>query len=96
MAKFDVTFSQSSNGFNVKIEKPTSALQLCFNSIVEIETKSTPIYEGDVYVVPKADEAQILNTANKKVLSDITISKVPFYEVSNANGKTVYIASEVK
>lgn len=53
------------------------------------------IYKGDTIVSPKAFENQILNTKSKLLKEDITVLKVPYYEVSNNNGNTVYIASEV-
>ena len=53
-------------------------------------------YSGSYYVVPKAEEAVILPTANKTLVHDVTVAKVPYYETSNlSGGLTAYIASEV-
>lgn len=52
-------------------------------------------YEGDYEVVPKAFEPVVLPTKNKLLADDVTVTKVPYYEVSNETGTTVYIASEV-
>lgn len=52
-------------------------------------------YEGDYEIVPKAFEPVVLPTKNKLLADDVTVTKVPYYEVSNETGTTVYIASEV-
>lgn len=52
-------------------------------------------YEGDYEVVPNAFEPVVLPTKNKLLADDVTVTKVPYYEVSNETGTTVYIASEV-
>ena len=54
------------------------------------------IYNGDYTVTPSVEE-QTLKTANKKMLEDITVKKIPFYETSNlSGGNTVYIGNEVE
>lgn len=52
-------------------------------------------YDGDYVVIPKAYDAQILPTANKVMIDDVEVLKVPYFETSNENGITVYIAREV-
>lgn len=55
----------------------------------------TNVYDGDYTVVPKAHSEQVLETAQKLVLEDITVTKVPYHETSNIyDGKTVYIAED--
>lgn len=46
-------------------------------------------------ITPKADEEQVLETEHRVLMQDLTINKVPYYQVSNDCGETVYIASEV-
>lgn len=53
-------------------------------------------YTGKYMVVPLADEEQILETKNKKMTDNVTVKKVPYFETSNEDGTTVYIASEVE
>ena len=54
------------------------------------------IYNGDYTVTPSVEE-QTLKTANKKMLEDVTVKKIPFYETSNlSGGNTVYIGNEVE
>lgn len=56
-----------------------------------------PVYSGTTTVVPKMDEEQTLSTAGKVVVDDITVTKVPFYEVTNqTGGTTCYIAMEIE
>lgn len=52
-------------------------------------------YKGQYNVVPKPHEEQILKTASKLMTKDVTVAEIPFYEVSNVTGKTVYIGKDV-
>lgn len=47
-------------------------------------------YTGPYAVTPKI-VSQSLNTADKHMSSDVTIEPIPYYEVSNQNGKTIII-----
>ena len=52
-------------------------------------------YNGDYVVTPSVKE-QFLKTANKKMLDDVTIKEIPFFETSNnSGGNTVYIGKEL-
>lgn len=53
------------------------------------------IYSGKTSVTPDAHEGTVLLTKDKVVMENITVSKIPSFEVSNALGNTFYIASEV-
>lgn len=49
-------------------------------------------YNGDYVVIPKATE-QLLSTAGKVMVDDVTVKEIPYTEVSNpAGGVTVIIA----
>lgn len=64
---------------------------LTIPSAVGVET-----YEGEYVVVPKAYDEQVLETAHKLLLEDVTVTKVPYYETSNLfDGKTAYIAEDI-
>lgn len=63
----------------------------------EIEIKGSlvlPIgyedYAGPYSVKPKT-EPQSLATADRYLAQDVTIDAIPYYEVSNQNGKTIII-----
>lgn len=52
-------------------------------------------YTGAYEVTPKAWDAQTLETAHKLMSNNVTVFKVPYYEISNLfDGKTAYIAEE--
>lgn len=52
------------------------------------------VYEGQYDITPKVTE-QIMQTANKYMIDDVTIRKIPVYKVSNTSGgTTVYIGTE--
>ncbi len=47
-------------------------------------------YTGPYSVKPKT-EPQSLSTADRHLTDDVTIDAIPYYEVSNATGKTIII-----
>lgn len=52
-----------------------------------------PVYDGETIVTPSASEDKILHTADKMMVSDVTVEQIPYSEVSNtSNGITVTIA----
>ena len=51
------------------------------------------IYDGKYSVVPTRSE-QILNTKDKKLIDDISVTEIPYYEVDNNDGGTTYIISK--
>ena len=52
-------------------------------------------YEGTYDVTPKANSAQKLPTSGKLLTDDITVRKIPYYEVGNSSGgTTIYIGSD--
>lgn len=62
---------------------------------VRIETpvirgETHPYYDGSHTVTPKSS-AQVLPTADKIMRNDLTVFKIPYWEVGNPDGTTVYI-----
>lgn len=56
---------------------------------------SVGLYEGAYTVHSAVHEAQELPTANKRLIKNITVEKIPYYETSNlSDGITVYIGDE--
>lgn len=54
------------------------------------------VYSGVYEITPKTNKDVVLETAKKYMEQDITVLKVPFYQVSNEQGGiTVYIGDEV-
>lgn len=61
-----------------------------YGAVSDVET-----YTGNYLVTPKTEE-QILKTNKKLMTNDVTVKKIPYYDVSNeSGGSTVFIGSEV-
>lgn len=55
------------------------------------------IYDGEYTVHSEAHEVQTLSTANKQLVKNIIVEKIPYFETSNlSDGITAYIGSEVE
>lgn len=63
------------------------------NGIARVDGSTDP-YLGEYEVTPKVD-AQTMPCAGKKMLKDVDIKAIPFFETSNEAGTTVYIAAKV-
>lgn len=67
---------------------------LDIDSATIVYTGGVP-YTGSYEVTPKVEQSTILETTNKVLAKDITVKKIPQFEVSNeANGKTLIIGEE--
>lgn len=55
---------------------------------------SVPKYEGETTVTPKVADETILPTRDKIVKDDITVLKIPQFEVSNTSGGYTLIIGE--
>ena len=56
--------------------------------------ESLPFYDGPYQVTPQI-EGVSLSTANRSMRYDVNIRAIPYYEVSNEYGDTVYIGREL-
>lgn len=57
--------------------------------------QDVPTYTGDYTVTPKVAEETVLQTKGRKMIKDVTVRKIPQYEVSNqAGGETLIIGDE--
>ena len=63
-------------------------------STLNIKTSELPTYEGEYEVTPKVYENKTLQTKNHSMKDNITVKKIPQYEVSNDNGYTLIIGEE--
>lgn len=61
---------------------------------IEVSSQSYDFYDGEYVVIPATTD-QTLETANKVLTDDVLVTSVPFYETSNPDGTTVYIASKI-
>ena len=57
--------------------------------------KASPAYQGEYVVTPKAETETVLQTNGFKMLDDVTVLQIPYYETHGTHGTTVYIANEV-
>ena len=90
--RFDVSFRETNTRIDCKL-KNERACDVKFENVTGITEVET--YDGSYEVIPKT-EGQTLETNQKYMKSDVTIQKIPFYDVSNeSGGSTVYIGSEV-
>ena len=52
-------------------------------------------YTGSYEVTPKVEQSTVLETSNKVLAKDVTVKRIPQFEVSNeADGKTLIIGEE--
>ena len=73
------------------ITKPINTINIGFNIG---SSSTTPPYQGEYEVTPKTYDEQTLQTVNKKMLKNVTIKKIPQFEVSNEYGNTLIIGEE--
>lgn len=79
----------------LNFESEKNDFDTCFGIITEIE-RNSEAYTGEYNVIPKAKEEVILETKNKKMMNDVTVKKIPYFQTSNESGQTVYIGGEVE
>lgn len=73
------------------IVKPINTISIGFN--VGGTSQISP-YEGEYEVTPKTYDEQVLPTKNKRMINNLTVKKIPQYEVSNDSGYTLIIGDE--
>lgn len=71
---------------------PTIEVQLQDVSLINVVGEK---YEGDYDVTPSTYQDKVLATRNLVMTKDVTVRKIPQFEVSNtAGGKTLIIGGE--
>ena len=96
----------SINNINATLFSPKEQIQGNLTIITETITgkvtygngtgEYVPVYDGDYEVVPVAFQDITLPTKDKKMMSDVVVKEIPYYETSNlSGGTTVYIAGQV-
>lgn len=71
--------------------KPVNSIKIGFNVG---GASQIPPYEGEYEVTPKTYDEQVLPTRNKRMINNLTVKKIPQYEVSNDSGYTLIIGDE--
>lgn len=70
--------------------------QIITGSVTFARSIPDKYYEGQYEVVP-AIESQVLETKQTYLSDDVTVTSIPYFDVSNnAGGSTVYIGSHVE
>ena len=73
------------------IIKPINTISIGFNVG---GTSQIPPYTGEYEVTPKIYDEQVLPTKNKRMIDNLTVKKIPQFEVSNEYGYTLIIGEE--
>lgn len=73
------------------IVKPINTISIGFNVG---STSQIPPYTGEYEVTPKTYDEQVLPTKNKRMINNLTVKKIPQFEVSNEYGYTLIIGEE--
>ena len=63
--------------------------------VIAVSSGDVPVYDGAYSVTPKVYEETTLETKQKLMQNNVTVSKIPQYQVSNdADGVTLIIGEE--
>lgn len=86
-------------GLNIRVKAPSVIIRpgdqsVSFGVQTVPKPSDIPYYEGDYEVIPEV-VSQTLETRNKIMRDDVTVREIPYYEVSNESGLTVYIAESL-
>ena len=94
---FEQVESQS-DGSNINIveaEDLTDAEYEELWALLGVVANEDDYYTGEYNVTPATYSRTVLETANKTMLDDVVVSKIPQYEVSNdSEGQTLIIGKE--
>lgn len=84
----NVKFSKEFSSFNAKFETINNTIKPQFIEVQKISTGTEDLekYKGAIEVIPSVKVEQVLETASKWNENDITIKKIPYFEVSNNSG----------
>lgn len=90
MLKLSVSDNRTPLKLTLNLFKNSLAL-----SLQPAKVLSSSPYEGEYTVIPKARQSQSLPTKGKFLSKDINVLEIPYFDVSNESGTTIFIASEV-
>lgn len=83
-------------GLIKKYQEKNSSFKIKFEYFQKVTDIRADKYDGAYTVVPKA-EAQVLPTKKKYLEDNVTVTEIPYFDVTNpAGGQTIYIGSEVE
>lgn len=71
--------------------RPVAALR---GTLAKPAAITPEVYDGAYSVTPKTAQAVVLATENRLMQKDVTVLKIPQFEVSNEAGGTTFIIGE--
>lgn len=76
--------------------EPTAAIHFHAEPhVIAVNSGDIPVYDGAYSVTPKVYEETTLETKQKLMQNNVTVSRIPQYQVSNdADGVTLIIGEE--
>lgn len=94
--KLQVDFREVDSALSVSFAPQCATIGANFGEILKVgNAEDCPVYDGNYAVTPAVTE-QTLKTAQKKMVADVKIKKIPYFEVSNnSGGTTATIGNEV-
>lgn len=95
--RFEVKFLQNGRSFFTDLHTDSQKIDTEFSEFQEISViDEIEAYDGP-YVVTPAIDSQVLPTAQKRMIDNMTVKAIPYFQTSNPQmGETVYIGSEVE
>ena len=95
--RFEVKFLQNDRSFSTNLRSDNQKIGTTFSEFQEISViDEIETYDGP-YVVTPAIDSQVLPTAQKRMIDNMTVKAIPYFQTSNPQmGETVYIGSEVE
>nr|DAM59831.1 MAG TPA: hypothetical protein [Caudoviricetes sp.] len=91
LQQFAAEQRQNANASTAPVGQPVVEIEIR-DVVIQTGGEIIPTYEGEYEVTPRVDEPVVLHTKAKRMNDDVTVKKIPQYEVSNAaGGKTLTI-----
>ena len=93
--RIDISLSESVQQYDLQVRNNYESIDLASSEVINVTINDVPAYEGNYVVIPETS-SQTLETKDKKMLDDILIREIPYYETTNIqNGITVFIADSL-
>lgn len=91
LQQFAAEQKKNANASTAPVGQPVVEIEIR-DVVVQAGGEAIPVYEGAYDVTPRVNEPVVLHTKAKRMNDDVTVKKIPQYEVSNAaGGKTLTI-----
>lgn len=91
LQQFAAEQKKNANASTAPVGQPVVEIEIR-DVVIQTGGEIIPTYEGAYDVTPRVNEPVVLHTKAKRMNDDVTVKKIPQYEVSNAaGGKTLTI-----